>query len=65
LFQGQKSIAASEIADRATIGEMLRFSARHRIAPVVERMPLADVNAALERVRKNEARYRMVLDVGA
>ncbi len=64
LFQGQKSIAASEIADRATIGEMLRFSARHGIAPVVERMPLAEVNTALERVRKNEARYRMVLDVG-
>ena len=63
LFQGQKSISASEIADRATIAEMLRFAARHRIAPVVERMPLAEVNAAVERVRRNEARYRMVLDV--
>ncbi len=65
LFKGQRSISASEIADRATIAEMLRFSARHRIAPVVERMPLADVNAAVERVRRNEARYRVVLDVGA
>ncbi len=63
LFQGQKSITASEIGDRATIAEMLRFSARHHIAPVVERMPLADVNAAIDRVRRNEARYRMVLDV--
>ncbi len=63
LFQGQKSISASEIADRATIAEMLRFSARHRIAPVVERMPLAEVNAAVLRVRRNEARYRMVLEV--
>ncbi len=64
LFQGQKSITASEIGDRATIGEMLRFAARHRIAPVIERRPLAEVNAAIERVRKNEVRYRMVLDVG-
>jgi uncharacterized zinc-type alcohol dehydrogenase-like protein len=63
LFQGQKSITASEIGDRATIAEMLRFAARHRIAPVIERMPLAEVNAALDRVRRNEARYRMVLDV--
>jgi alcohol/geraniol dehydrogenase (NADP+) len=64
LFQGQKSITASEIGDRATIGEMLRFVARHRIAPVIERRPLAEVNAAIVRVRKNEVRYRMVLDVG-
>jgi len=64
LFQGQKSITASEIADRATIGEMLRFAARHRIAPVIERRPLEDVNAAMDRVRGNAVRYRMVLDVG-
>jgi uncharacterized zinc-type alcohol dehydrogenase-like protein len=63
LFHGQKSISASEIGDRATIAEMLRFSARHRIAPVVERMPLDQVNLAIDKVRKNEARYRMVLDV--
>lgn len=64
LFHQQKSISGSEIADRATIGEMLRFSARHRIAPIVERMPLAAVNTALDRVRKNDVRYRLVLDVG-
>jgi alcohol/geraniol dehydrogenase (NADP+) len=63
LFQGQKSISASEIGDRATVGEMLRFAAKHRIAPVIERTPLAEVNAAIERVRKNEVRYRMVLDI--
>ena len=64
LFQGQKSISASEIGDRATIAEMLQFSARHRIAPVVERLPLSAVNAAIERVRRNEARDRKVVDVG-
>jgi uncharacterized zinc-type alcohol dehydrogenase-like protein len=63
LFNGQKSITASEIGDRATVAEMLRFAARHRIAPIIERMPLADVNAAIARVRRNEARYRVVLDV--
>jgi uncharacterized zinc-type alcohol dehydrogenase-like protein len=63
LFDGQKSISASEIGDRATIGEMLQFSARHKIAPHVERMPLDEVNTAIARVRRNEPRYRMVLDV--
>lgn len=65
LFSGQKSITASEIADRATIAEMLQFAARHRINPVVERMPLDQVNQALDRVRRNEARYRMVLEMDA
>src|SRR5262249_47556541 len=63
LFDGQRSISASEIGDRATIGEMLRFCARHEIAPIVERMPLEQVNDAIARVRRNEPRYRMVLDV--
>jgi uncharacterized zinc-type alcohol dehydrogenase-like protein len=65
LFDGQKSISASEIGDRATIGEMLQFSARHKIAPLVEHMPLDEVNTAVARVRRNEVRYRMVLDVAA
>jgi len=63
LFQGQKSITASEIADRATVAEMLAFAARHRVTPIVERAPLEQVNAAIDRVRRNEVRYRMVLDV--
>jgi uncharacterized zinc-type alcohol dehydrogenase-like protein len=63
LFDGQKSISGSEIGDRATIGEMLRFCGRHKIAPVVEKMPLDEVNTAIARVRANEARYRMVLEV--
>ncbi len=63
LFDGQKSISASEIGDRATIAELLQFSARHAIAPLVERMPLEEVNTSIARVRRNEVRYRMVLDV--
>jgi uncharacterized zinc-type alcohol dehydrogenase-like protein len=65
LFDGQKSLSGSEIGDRATIQEMLRFCARHRISPIIERMPLDEVNTALARVRANETRYRMVLDVSS
>ena len=45
LFDGQKSISGSEIGSRATIAEMLRFAARHKINPVVEKMPLDQVKA--------------------
>lgn len=65
LFQGQRTITASEIADRATIAEMLGFAARHRVTPLVERLPLDEVNVAIERVRRNQVRYRMVLDIPA
>jgi uncharacterized zinc-type alcohol dehydrogenase-like protein len=65
LFKGQKALAASEIADRATIAEMLRFAARHGVAPTVEHAPLEAVNAAIDRLRRNEVRYRVVLDAPA
>jgi uncharacterized zinc-type alcohol dehydrogenase-like protein len=43
------------------IREMLAFAAEHRIAAEIETAPLAEVNSALQRVRDNRARYRMVL----
>ncbi|MDX1995533.1 MAG: hypothetical protein SF029_24325 [bacterium] len=43
---------------------MLEFSARHNIIAQTEAMPLSQVNAALDRVRANEARYRVVLVQG-
>lgn len=63
LVMGQKTIRGSVIATRAVMGEMLQFAARHDLGAQVEEMPLAEVNAALERVRRNQARYRMVLRV--
>lgn len=61
LLGGRKSICASPIGGRALIQEMLEFAARHQIAAQTEVMPLSQVNQALEKVRKNTARYRMVL----
>jgi uncharacterized zinc-type alcohol dehydrogenase-like protein len=57
----EKRICGSIIGNRATIREMLAFAERHGIGATVEVMPLAQVNAALERVRDGKARYRMVL----
>jgi alcohol/geraniol dehydrogenase (NADP+) len=61
LITGKKSIRGSAIGNRSTIGEMLEFAARHGIGAQTEVVPMAEVNAAIEKVRTNRARYRMVL----
>ena len=58
---GQKSLSASPTGSPSTIRDMLDFAARHRIEPIVESYPLAEVNAALEKLRNGEPRYRLVL----
>ncbi len=61
LLLKEKKICGSNTGGRATIEEMLAFAARHRIGATVEVMPMAQVNAALDKVRAGNARYRMVL----
>ncbi|HEY3816667.1 MAG TPA: NAD(P)-dependent alcohol dehydrogenase [Polyangiaceae bacterium] len=61
LLTGQRAICGSDIGSPAAIREMLVFAAEHRIGAQVERAPMADVNAALQRVRENRVRYRAVL----
>jgi uncharacterized zinc-type alcohol dehydrogenase-like protein len=61
LLTGQRVICGSDIGSPAMIREMLAFSATHAIGAEVETTPRARVNEALQRVRDNRARYRMVL----
>src|SRR5262249_39362154 len=61
LVTQQRSICGSDIGDRATIGEMLRFAAAHRIAPVVETARLHAANARLTRGRETRFRYGMFI----
>ena len=61
LITGKQTIRGSAIGNRSTIREMLEFAARHKVTAQTEVVPMAEVNAALEKVRRNEARYRMVL----
>ena len=63
LIVGQKSIGASPLGSPAAAATMIDFAARHGIAPLVEHMPLAQVNEALERLRQGKPRYRLVLDM--
>lgn len=61
ILLGQRSVSGSVIGGRAMIREMLEFAARHGIVAKTEVMPLAEVNAALAKLRANRARYRLVL----
>jgi uncharacterized zinc-type alcohol dehydrogenase-like protein len=55
------SITGSFIGNRATMREMLVFAQEHGIVPEVELMPMSRVNEAIQRVKENKARYRIVL----
>jgi uncharacterized zinc-type alcohol dehydrogenase-like protein len=61
LLTGQRVICGSDIGSPAAIREMLAFASENGIGAQVETTPMAEVNAALQRVRDNRVRYRMVL----
>jgi D-arabinose 1-dehydrogenase-like Zn-dependent alcohol dehydrogenase len=63
LIVGSRSIGGSQIGGRKLINDMLQFCAKHNIVAKTEVLPLGEVNAALDKVRNNSARYRMVLKV--
>lgn len=62
LIDGDRGIRGSATGSRHTMREMLRFAARHNIAPKVETMPMSEANAALDRLRENKPRFRIVLE---
>lgn len=55
------SIIGSFLGNRPTMREMLIFAQKAHISPMLELMPMSQVNEALRRVRDNQARYRIVL----
>ncbi|MCX6026839.1 MAG: NAD(P)-dependent alcohol dehydrogenase, partial [Chloroflexi bacterium] len=61
LVAHELSIAGSLIGNPRMMREMLSFAEEHTIAPLIELMPMSQVNRAIERVKQNKARYRIVL----
>jgi uncharacterized zinc-type alcohol dehydrogenase-like protein len=55
------SITGSFIGNRAMMDEMLAFAQANAIQPMLEIMPMRKVNEAMQRVKENKARYRIVL----
>jgi uncharacterized zinc-type alcohol dehydrogenase-like protein len=61
LMYGERWMGGSITGSRADMIEMLAFAERHAIRPLVEIMPMAKCNEAMERMKANQARYRIVL----
>ena len=61
LIMGQRSVSGSPVGSPATIERMFDFANRHQIQPQVEMFPMDDINAAIDRLKSGEARYRIVM----
>lgn len=61
LIVARKSICGSNIGGTKEIKEMLEFAAQHNIKAKTETEKMENVNQALQRVKQNKVRYRMVL----
>jgi uncharacterized zinc-type alcohol dehydrogenase-like protein len=61
LLVGQRRIAGSVIGSPFMERTMLEFAARHDIEPQIELMPMTAINDAFDKLRHNDARYRIVL----
>lgn len=61
LIAGQRTITGSNIGSPHQLREMLDVAARHGVSATTESFPMAKVNEAFEKVKKNKVRYRAVL----
>lgn len=61
LVAHELSISGSFLGTPPVMREMLSFAQTHNIRPMVELMPMTQINAAIERLKANQARYRIVL----
>jgi alcohol/geraniol dehydrogenase (NADP+) len=61
LLAGNKRIVGSNTGSLSGIKSMLNTAAKKGVRPLIERHAMADVNTAIDRVRKNQVRYRAVL----
>jgi alcohol/geraniol dehydrogenase (NADP+) len=61
LVAHELNISGSFLGTPATMREMLSFAQANHITPMVELTPMEKVNDAVQRVRENKARYRIVL----
>jgi uncharacterized zinc-type alcohol dehydrogenase-like protein len=64
LITGRKTLCGSSTGPRGLMQEMLQFAASNGIEAQTEVVPLMQVNDAIQKLRDNQARYRMVLKIG-
>lgn len=62
LLTGRRKLTASGSGGSRDLREMLAFAAKHGITADVEVLPAAQVQEALDRLARNDVRWRFVLD---
>jgi uncharacterized zinc-type alcohol dehydrogenase-like protein len=62
---GRKNLTGSGIGGMAETQEMIDFCAKHGIVSDIEMVPIQGVNAAYERLLKNDVKYRFVIDMSS
>jgi uncharacterized zinc-type alcohol dehydrogenase-like protein len=65
LLIGRKSLSSAGSGGHPGTQEMLDFCGQHGITADVEVLPAAQVQVALDRLSRNDVRYRFVLDLAA
>ncbi len=61
LIAHELSMTGSFLGNHATMKEMLSFAQAHSIKPWIELMPMSKINEAIQRLKENKARYRIVM----
>lgn len=62
LIGGQRVVSGSDTGPPDMVADMLEFCVRHDIKPMIEKFPMSDCNAAIDRLKSGKARYRIVLE---
>jgi len=65
LTSGRRTLAGSSIGGIKETAEMLEFCGKNNITCMVETLPISECNKAMERLEKNDVKYRFVLDLKA
>jgi hypothetical protein len=64
IFVGRRIVGGSLIGGIAETQEMLDFCGKHNITCMTQKIPISYVNTAMERLIKNDVKYRFVIDIG-
>ncbi|KAF7847730.1 hypothetical protein BT93_L2683 [Corymbia citriodora subsp. variegata] len=63
LLMEMRSVSGSAVGGTKGTQEMLELCAEHEIHPEIEVIPIQYANEALERLQKNDVKYRFVIDI--
>ena len=63
IVNGRKSFSGSNIGGIAETQEVIDFCAEHHITAQIELICVDQINEAMERLEKNDVKYRFVIDM--